>query len=375
MNSDPSVSGAKRAAEPALLAARRNSPVFNPCPFWLFERTDDFIDGYRSVAFVYAKDKKDGAAAWYQVVSPVPAPLGIDFYAKRLFSIPVPSAPVEGEDEGEVTHEGEAEGEGEGESAAGATPLRPFAPIKGQSLRPEDTLPELAETRYVILYQPIADDYITKLEEAVLFFTRQGFESLVQQTEDGGPGLTPGCLHVLARREFPTPDAITRIFDLYDMLDQDGRNYLLSEEDRAKLEQRYAALVSQYADPRPLNGQINLLGFHVKPLIDDWSVVRLVVHVKEPPKTDLRVWMRARPREEDRNLLFETQREQPALVWDFSPEPPSTAWKQNEALVLTRPVMAHPLTYELEIALYGPDKESAPRDKYTTEWVRFGANE
>ena len=230
------------------------------------------------------------------------APLGVDFYAQRLSSMPAPPTPVavegEGEGEGEWSQEGEAEGEregeAEGENTTAAPPLRPFAPIKGQSLRPEDTLPELAETRYVLLYQPIADDYILKLEEAVLFFTRQGFESLVQQVEDGDAGSTPGCIHVLARREFPPPDAITRIFDLSDMLEQDGRNYLLSEEDRTKLEQRYAALVSQYADPRPLNGQINLLGFHVKPLIEDWSVIRLVVHVKEPPKTDLRVWMRAR---------------------------------------------------------------------------------
>jgi hypothetical protein len=26
----------------------------------------------------------DGAAAWYQVVSPVPAPLGVEFYARQL---------------------------------------------------------------------------------------------------------------------------------------------------------------------------------------------------------------------------------------------------------------------------------------------------
>jgi len=99
------------------------------------------------------------------------------------------------------------------------------------------------------------------------------------------------------------------------------------------------------------------------------------VHVKEPPKTDLRVWMRARPREEERHLLFDVQQKEPALVWDFTPDPPSTAWKQNEALVLTRPVMAHPLTYELEIGLFDPDKESEPRDKFSTEWVEFGASE
>ena len=77
---------------------------------------------------------------------------------------------------------------------------------------------------------------------------------------------------------------------------------------------------------------------------------------------------------EERHLLFDVSRKKPRYV-GFTPDPPSTAWKQNEALVLTRPVMAHPLSYELEIGLYSPDKESAPRDTYTTEWVRFGATD
>ena len=350
-------------------------------------------------------EKGDGAALWYQVVSPVPAPLGIDFYALRLPQAGPAPTPGEGEGEEEITGEGEREGEGEGEAEGEngkegesegeaerekgkegegegeeenmgkMPPAGRFAPIKGQSLRPEDTLPELAETRYVILYQPDGDDSIAKLEEAVLFFTRQGFKSLFQQAGDGDAGSAKGYIHVLARHEFADPDAVTNLFDLYDLLEQDGRNYLLSEEDRTEVEQRYAALVSQYTEVRPLSEDINLLGFHVKALIDDWSVIRLVVHVKETPKTDVRVWMRGRPREEDRGKLFDAQQAHPWLVWDFSPEPPATAWKRNQALVLTRPVMAHPLTYELEIGLFDPDKESEPRDKFSTEWVEFGASE
>lgn len=312
-----------------------------------------------------AIDIRDGAALWYQVVSPVIVPLGMDFYAKRRPLPPVSQAP-RGEDAG---GEGEAEGKKEEE-----VPRR-FAPIKAQSMTCEGTLPELAETRYVILFQPLADNFIQKLEESVLFFLREGFESLYSRAADAYGAVPPGYIHVLARKDFPKPDDVKDLFDLYDMLDRDGKTYLLAEEDRTRLEQRYAEEVLRYTEVRPLNDQVNLLGFHVKAVAENWFLVRLIVHAAETPGEDLRVWMRATPREVEKKDMFPVQQVQPFLTWDFSPEPPSTSWKRNQALVLTRPVMAHPLHYQVKIGLYDPGKEDHPRTTSETEWLDFSATD
>lgn len=324
----------------------------------------------------------DGAAAWYQVVSPVPAPLGVDFYARRRPPLTIPATVADaGQGEGETEDVTEGESEGEGEAIAQEVPEgefvsppgRSFCAIKGASQVPEGTLPELAETSYVILYQPRQGDYIAALEKSVSFFSVADFESIFQDAIEGDiPGM-PGLVHVLARREFPDLAEIQDIFDIYDMLDLDGKRYLLSDAERGELESRYADKVGRYTPIQMLKDGVELLGFHVRPSVPDWFRVRMLVHITETPAEDLRVWMRARVHEEDRAALFDVQREAPDLCWDFTPAPPAAEWEPKQALVFYRPVMARPLRYQVEIGLYAPEKEERPKTTITTEWIDFSA--
>ncbi len=291
----------------------------------------------------------ESAAAWYQVVSPVYPPLSLDFYARHY-------AP-----------------------AAGKTGLdapilpRPFAAIKPWSPTPEDTLPELAETEYVILYQPLTDNYIETLEHSVYFFREYGFESLLNAVREEGE---PAWVHVLARKAIPTPENVKNIFELYDLLAGDGKNYLLPDEERAALERQYTREAQQYTNNiQKINNYANLLGFHVERSVKDWFLIRLVLHCGAVPEKNLRVWLRAVVHEEDREGLFEAQKQQSALVWDFTPTPPSTEWKQNQAMVFTRPVMAPPLRYQVDIGMYDPEQEERPVTVTKTEWVDFGSVE
>jgi hypothetical protein len=70
----------------------------------------------------------------------------------------------------------------------------------------------LAETGYVIVYQPLKGPYIASLEESVSYFYAQGFNSLFHSGVEGDrPGM-PGMVHVLARREYPQPRGVQDLF-------------------------------------------------------------------------------------------------------------------------------------------------------------------
>jgi len=292
-------------------------------------------------------EASDGAAAWYQVVSPVPPPLGLDFYARR-YTPPAADAASEA--------------------------VRSFAPIKTWSSTPEATLPELAETAYVVLYQPLEDDYVEALERTVSFFLAHGFKSILNHFLDEKDPVADGLVHVLARREFPSGEEINTVFDVYSVLVLDGKNFLLTEEGRTTLEQQYTQELQQYTENiQALDDTTNLLGFHVEPVRNDWFLIRLIIHCAEVPQGDRRIWMRARVPEEEQDPLFEPQKEAETLVWDFTPEPPASAWQRNQALVFTRPVMARPLRYQVEIGMYDPLKKEQPDTFIETEWVDFSA--
>lgn len=299
----------------------------------------------RMIVYEQERRRYHGPVAWYQVVASAPARLGLPYYAHR-------HAPP--------AHE---------ENSAS----RPFAAVKWESRQPEDTLPELAETEYLVLKPDMEGDYIARLEAWVAFFKPYGFESILNTRFDGYGRATPGYVHVMARKDIAPLDEVRNLFDLYDLLERDGQDWLLSDEERMEAEQRYAQQVRQYGDGQPIGGGASLLGFHVEQQAEDWFVLRFIIHVREPNPDPLRMWVRARFQEEDQPQLLTPHQEMQAIVWDFDPMPPAGQWQQNQALVLSRPVMARPLSYQLDIGLYDPGRQAAPSVIVTTEQVDFAA--
>ncbi len=295
-------------------------------------------------AYEQRRAQPEGAAAWYQIVASAPAHLGLMFHARHL----MPTA------------------------AESASPGRPFAPVKWESPHPEDTLPELAQAEYVVLKPDMTGDYIGRLETWASFFMPHGFESILNVNFAGYGRATPGCVHVMARKEVPPLDQVRDLFDLYDLLDRDGQNWLLTDEERMEAEQRYAQQVQQYNNAQPMGGGAALLGFHVRQQAEDWFTLRLIVHALEPRQLPLRVWLRATPHLDDRPRLLEPQQMRPELIWDFDPNPSTEQWQRNQALVLSRPVMSRPLRYKLDIGLFNPERQDRPDTVVQTEWVAFG---
>ena len=303
----------------------------------------------KMIGFEKARQNPEGPVAWYQVVSETPAHLSLDFYARHYQKN---SRPV---DEKE------------------APPLRPFAAVKWESRSPEGTLPELAETEYVVLKQGMGVEAITRLEEWASFFALHGFESIYNCVFDGYGLSQPGQVHLMARREIPSLNNNPDIFQTYALLVQDGASWILTDEERKNAEQRYARLIQEYTHIQPLNEKVNLLGFHVRSVPENWHVLRLIVMGTDLIVDEPKVWLRATVHPEDRESMLEGQQEQATLVWDFAPQPAASTWQPNKALVLARPVMAAPLRYKLEIGLCEKGQTSPVAGIVETDWVDFSA--
>ena len=305
----------------------------------------------RMLEYEHNRETLDGPVAWYQVVAERPAHLSMDFYARQYRPAPNPLQPHVDEDS--------------------VTPRRPFASVKWESRTPEDTLPELAETAYVVLKRDLEGDYGAGLESWAMFLKPHGFESIFNRRFAGYGKATPGYVHVMARKDIPAPDEVTDIFELYELLDRDGKHWLLTDAEREQAEKRYAQLIEAYSRVRPLNDTVNLLGFHVKKAADNWHVLRFVVQARETIEEDAVIWLRARVHEDDREALHDVHAAQETLAWHFTPTPATSTWKPNQALVLTRPVMAAPARYRFQIGIVPPDQTERPETVVETDWVDF----
>ncbi len=299
------------------------------------------------------REELDGPVAWYQVLSETPAHLSMDFYALHYRPTPNPLQP-------------------DSSAKPELAPRRPFAAVKWESRTPDALLPELAETAYVVMKQDLNGPYIEGLETWALFLKSHGFESIFNRSFNGYGKAAPGYVHVMARKETPIPgDNAADIFALYDLLDRDGKHWLLSDEEREEAERRYARLVEEYTRVQALTEQVNLLGLHVKSGAENWHVLRLIVQATEPLAENLTIWLRATVHPEDQEHLLQAHEEKETLVWDFAPKPETTNWQPNQALVLSRPIMAAPLRYQLEIGLAEAEKKERPKGIVETEWVDF----
>ena len=300
----------------------------------------------------YEKNRKTpaGPVAWYQVVSETPAHLSMDFYARHYQQMISTSSPEEE-----------------------AVPTRPFAAVKWESHTPEDTLPELAETEYVVLKQGTDSSAVARLEEWATFFSRHGFESIYNGDFPGYGSSLPGYVHVMAHCDIPSLEDKPDIFQTYDMLAQDGTTLLLSEEERKSAEQRYTRLLQEYTHIQPLNERVNLLGFHVKSTPENWHVLRLIVQATDTVASEARIWLRATVHPEDKERQIEPLQGKNILVWDFTPQPDASTWQPNQAFVLCRPVMAAPLRYKLEIGIYEAGETVPAAGTVETDWVDFSA--
>lgn len=289
----------------------------------------------------------DQSVAWYQLVSNRESLLGLDFYTRtfpreRWFGF------------------GESEDKEEDSS-------RPLAAINEEVREAADALPDISGAEFVILQHSDGDNAEAALEKDAAFFMQQAF-SPAFSTEFPPAGMHPGGrILLMARQPMRSLEECTDLLSLYDLLDRDGREWLLSDDERMEAEQRYTEAIRSYTSSRPLNKGIHFLGVHLAKATRDCYIIRLIIHAQQPPREGLRVWLRGIPENTEGAAISDTLQN-----WDFDPYPASSDWAQNQALILSRLVLVpEAAAFHLEIGLYDPSEEDRPVPVLETEVLNF----
>ena len=102
-------------------------------------------------------------------------------------------------------------------------------------------------------------------------------------------------------------------------------------------------------------------------------MMHLVLLPEETPDGARAVMALGVPRQEDLEKLPPAQRGQGWCNWGFFPTSPATEWRQNRTVILSRPIMAEPLTYRLRLALQDPQTGEPDVEPLETDWIDFSA--
>lgn len=297
------------------------------------------------VAAMEAHYPPDATVAWYQIIGDMPDALGVDFYTHNFPHRSLFDCFLEAD-------------------APGKHPV--FSALNEAaaelSAHPADT----AEADFIILQRAKASQTEPLLEKDAALLMKQGFQMAFHAVLPGAEKQQPAQVLLMARTTTLTPGACTDLFSLYDLLERDGREWVLTDEERRDAESRYARQISAYAVPRPLKQGIHFMGVHIAQAAENAYLIRIILHVQQTPQEKLRVWMRG---------ISETAGAQAAISeaasWDFDPDPPSMQWGENEAIILSRPVLVSPAVFHLEIGLFNPETADRPLALLETETVDF----
>ncbi|HOH50908.1 MAG TPA: glycosyltransferase family 39 protein [Candidatus Hydrogenedentes bacterium] len=271
----------------------------------------------------------DAGPATVALVAESPARLGAALHARFFDPDPAPLRP---------TFLGAAD--------ASPQPLRPAATVAA----PEELLtPPAAPPDHVLLWSPTGGDHTARLEAWAAELHAAGYVSLSHRRVPAWGALPEGWLHALGRRPPRTPETATTLFDVYDLLRDPAA--ALTDQARMELEGRFADLLRPYQGTARLGDGLRLLGMHVTPLLPGWAAVRIVLLPETAQEGDLALTVTATPRPEDLGKLPPVPRELGMYYWDFFPDPPSTAWRAGETVILSRQVMVETLAYRIALTL------------------------
>ncbi|NLV41961.1 MAG: hypothetical protein GXY15_12140 [Candidatus Hydrogenedentes bacterium] len=232
---------------------------------------------------------------------------------------------------------------------AGDASLRPLRPGAVGEAPAELLTPPAVPPDHVLLWSPTDGDHTARLETWAAELHAAGYESLAHRRVPGRGALPEGWLHALCRRTPRTPETASTLFDVYDLLRDPAA--ALPDQVRIALEGRFADLLRPYQGTAPLGDGLRLLGMHVTPLFPGWAAVRIVLLPETAQQGDLALTVTATPRPEDLGKLPPVPRELGMYYWDFFPDPPSTAWRAGETVILSRQVMVESLTYRIAVTL------------------------
>jgi len=122
---------------------------------------------------------------------------------------------------------------------------------------------------------------------------------------------------------------------------------------KIKKEKFYQTLSSYYYDREDIiSEKVSLVDYSYRKIGVEKYKFYFLFKVNEEFEKDWKIRFRARVKDEDVNLLPKRRQKYKYCNWSFKPSPPTSAWRKNEYVVITRKVSAKPIVYNMNIYFF-----------------------
>jgi hypothetical protein len=250
---------------------------------------------------------------------------------------------------------------------------RYLAQIYPEARTPVQAIGAIAETNYLVLKPGDDPEVDRRLMQWVGEMKAYGFQSIDHFHDPGYGKYWSSWYHVMARRPPATLATAEDLFELCELHTYPaGSSFAVPAEHQAELEKRiYRARVAYRGKEVPFSDELNLLTIQVVPTVPGWYQLRIAFEVLKDLRNDYRVYVHAGVTEGHLDLVPERFRKGRIVQWNFTPYPPTSAWKAGQIVALRRDVMAAAIPYYLAFGMTGPAGDLYG-NRITAGWVDFG---
>ena len=247
------------------------------------------------------------------------------------------------------------------------------------ALEPEKLLRKLPNADYVVYAAAAATEQPTQKEKRWLaFFGRRGFELVERFHWPRFGRVEARNFGVMARAveqqavTLSGPEDIKKmnLYELYS-LRRSPVYGKLNQHLRDYVDTRFEELLQdRVEEPVEINEHLTFMAADVAPLKDEWYMFRFIFKVKEAMERDWRIFFHAKVRGQHISYLPERDRPAGYTMWNFDPDPPTSAWPANEYVIISQNVRAKDIPYWLRVGFYDR-KDGYFGDSVPLGWLDF----
>lgn len=249
----------------------------------------------------------------------------------------------------------------------------------GYGLKPEDLLSKLPNADYVVYAAPAKTEELTGTERRWLeFFGKRGFQLMERfhwprfgRVEARNFGVLTRALEQQTMT-LSGPGDIDKmgLFELYQLRRAPAYGKL-NHALREYVDTRFEALLQErVAKPVKVNEHLTFMAADVAPLKEGWFMFRFIFKVHQTMDHDWRIFFHAKVHGKNAGRLPARDRAEGYTMWNFDPDPPTSAWPEGEYVIVTHNVEASKIPYWLRIGFYDR-KDGYFGNSVPLGWVDF----
>lgn len=224
---------------------------------------------------------------------------------------------------------------------------------------PEQLLPRLAETDYIVFEAPAASPETATAYQA--YFEARGY-ALIDAFDVPEFGWVPAARYgVLARKLegdlVPVTAESISAMSLYDIhtLRYSADFQRLSPELRTLAQETFLSKLQAVATPFQLNDSVTFMAADTTRVDETTFRVRLVFQIHKALDRNWRMLFHGFVAPENIPRLPPEKQEQGYVDWNFDPQPPAKDWVPGDFVILTNQIVAEPLVWQFKFGLFQED--------------------